>query len=150
MKRLSVIGALAIAALGTGGLVAAQTSGSSTDADHAAHHPEKAAPKTAAAPLAVPQGGMGSGPMGGGEICNGMMGGGNGMMGHGMMGGGMMGGGMMGGTMMGMMVGTGAKIDVKKVAKGVSINITSDDAKVTARVQKMAEAMRLMHEAMEQ
>ena len=132
MKRLSVIGALAIAALGTGGFVAAQTSGPSTDADHAGHHPEKAAP------MGSPQGGMGSGAMG------------NGMMGGGMMGGAGMGNGMMGGGMMGMMLGTGTKLDVKKVPKGVSMTITSDDSRVVARVQKMAEAMRLMHEAMEQ
>jgi hypothetical protein len=127
MKRLTVIGALAIAALGTGGFVAAQTSGPTIDVDHAAHHPEKAAP------MGGPQGGMGSGAMG-----------------NGMMGGGGIGNGMMGGGMMGMMLGTGAKLDVKKVPKGVSMTITSDDPKVVARVQKMAEAMRLMHEAMEQ
>jgi hypothetical protein len=144
MKRLSVIGALAIAALGAGGLVAAQTPGSTTDADHDAHHPEKGAPKTAAAPktapspMGGPQGGMGSGMMGGGG------------MGNGMMGCGMMGGVIMGGGMMGMMLGTGAKLDIKKMPKGVSMTIASDDAKVVARVQKMAEAMRLMHEATEQ
>jgi hypothetical protein len=88
--------------------------------------------------MSGPQTGMGSGAMG------------NGMMGGGGAGNGMMGGGMMGGGMMGMMLGIGAKLDVKKIPKGVTVTITSDDAKVVARVQKMAEAMRLMHEAMEQ
>jgi hypothetical protein len=36
---------------------------------------------------------------------------------------------------------------VTKQPKGVTISITSEDARVVARVQKMAEAMRLMHEA---
>jgi hypothetical protein len=45
------------------------------------------------------------------------------------------------------MLGAAAKLKVTKQPKGVTISITSDDAKVVARVQKMAEAMRLMHEA---
>jgi predicted lipid-binding transport protein (Tim44 family) len=65
------------------------------------------------------------------------------------MGGGMMGGGMMGGmgpiTMMG---GPGTKISVKNVDKGVTITLTSPDAAMATRLQKMAEGMRLMHEAM--
>lgn len=62
-------------------------------------------------------------------------------MGHGtMMGGGMMGQGMC------PMAAEGAKTEVKKIAKGVTITITSDDPKVVERVQKMAENMRLMHE----
>jgi hypothetical protein len=82
----------------------------------------------------------------------GMMGGGNGMMGGGMcpmMGGGMMGGGngMMGGGM-GMMGGPNTKVDVKKTEKGVTITLTAPDAASAARLQKMAEGMRLMHEAM--
>jgi hypothetical protein len=63
---------------------------------------------------------------------------------------GMMGGGMMSGGMMGMcpgMMGAGAKMEVVKLPKGVTITLTSDDPKVVARVQKMAEGMRLMHEA---
>jgi len=88
--------------------------------EHAAHHPEKATP----------------GPKGkaGGE-------------GMGMMGGGSMGGGMMGGMMCPGMMGAGAKFEVTKLPKGVTITMTSDDPKVVARVQKMAEGMRLMHEA---
>ena len=85
--------------------------------------------------------------MGGGM---GMMGGGTGMMGGGM---GMMGGmcPMMGGPMMGgMMGGASTKVDVKKIDKGVTITMTSSDAATAARLQKMAEAMRLMHEAMAQ
>jgi hypothetical protein len=73
----------------------------------------------------------------------GMMGGG---MGMGMMGGGM---GMMGGggfCPMGM-GGADTKVEVKNVDKGVVITITSADASRVARLQKMAEAMRLMHEA---
>jgi len=69
----------------------------------------------------------------------------------GMMGGGMMGGGMMGGGMMGMMMGgANTKVDVKKIDKGVTITLTSTDAATAARIQKMGEAMRLMHEAMTQ
>jgi hypothetical protein len=81
-------------------------------------------------------------PMGGGMMGGGMMGGG--MMGGGMMGGGMMGGGM--GPMM--MGGPGTKVAVKNVDKGVTITLTSTDPAHVARLQKMAEAMRLMHEAM--
>jgi hypothetical protein len=67
------------------------------------------------------------------------------MMGGGMMGGGMM--GMMGGGMCPMMGGASTKVEVKKIDKGVTITMTSSDAAVAARLQKMAEAMRLMHEA---
>jgi hypothetical protein len=41
-------------------------------------------------------------------------------------------------------------MDVKKIDKGVSITFTSTDPLTVARLQKMAEAMRLMHEAMMQ
>lgn len=53
--------------------------------------------------------------------------------------------------MMGMCPGmvVGAKVDVTKTAKGVTITITSDDPKTVAQIQKKAEAMRLMHEAHE-
>lgn len=71
-----------------------------------------------------------------------------GMMGGGMMnGGGMMGGGMMGGGMGPMMMGPGTKIAVKNIDKGVTITLTAADSGTAARLQKMAEAMRLMHEA---
>jgi hypothetical protein len=78
------------------------------------------------------------------------MGGGNGMMGGGMMGGGMMGGGMMGGGLCPMAGGANTKVDVKKIDKGVTITMTSSDPATATRLQKMAEAMRLMHEAMSQ
>ena len=74
--------------------------------------------------------------------------------GHGMGGGGMcqgmgMGGGMMGGMPMGpmAMMGSDARVEVKNVDKGVTITITSTDPAKVKRLQKMAEAMRLMHEA---
>ena len=66
---------------------------------------------------------------------------------------GMMGGGMAGGTMGGMpmgpmsMLGADARVEVKNVDKGVTITITSADPAKVKRLQKMAEAMRLMHEA---
>jgi hypothetical protein len=72
------------------------------------------------------------------------------------MGGGMMGGGMMGGGMMGMgmcpmgMGGADANVSVKNIDKGVTITITSSDPAAAKRLQKMAEAMRLMREAMAQ
>ena len=66
----------------------------------------------------------------------------------GMVGGGMMGGGMMGGMGPMMMGGAGTKISVKNVDKGVTITLTSPDAAMATRLQKMAEGMRLMHEAM--
>jgi hypothetical protein len=80
---------------------------------------------------------MGGGMMGGG-MCP--------MMGGGGMQGGIMGGGMMSG-MGPMMGGAATKIDVKKIDKGVTITLTAPDAATAARLQKMAEAMRLMHEA---
>ena len=46
-----------------------------------------------------------------------------------------------------MMGGPDAKVEVKKLPKGVSITITSDDPRAVLRIQKMGEAMRLMHEA---
>ena len=63
-----------------------------------------------------------------------------------MKGGGMMGGGMMGG-MGSMMGGAATKVDVKKIDKGVTITLPAPDAASAARLQKIAEAMRLMHEA---
>lgn len=69
--------------------------------------------------------------------------------GMGMMGGGMgMGGmGMMGGGMCPMMGGAETQLAVKNVEKGVTLTFTSSDPAKVARLQKMAEAMRLMHEA---
>lgn len=123
MKRI-LLAATIMTAVAGGGWVAAQT---------------VPAPKPGPATPARPQrgGGMGYG------MGPGMMGGG---MGPGMMGGGMMG---MGGGMCSMMMGDPSlKLDVKKIDKGVTITMTSTDAATAARLQKMAEAMRLMHEAM--
>ena len=85
--------------------------------EHAKHHPDKAAA-------------TGDGTAAGSPTMG---------KGHGM---------MMGGDMMGMcpMMAKDAKVEVKNLAKGASITITSDDPKVVARVQKMAEEMRSMHE----
>jgi len=126
MKRILLATTL-VGILGAGGIVAAQAT---KPDEHAAHHPAGAA---AAADTQSAPGAMGGGMMG------------NGMMAGGMMGGGMcpmMGGGMMGGAK--------TKVDVKKIDKGVTITFTSSDAATAARLQKMAEAMRLMHEAMSQ
>jgi len=134
MKRTLLIATL-LTGLGVGGVVAAQAP--ANQEDHAAHHPAKT---TAPAPGAAKAGDTQAGTAGG------MMGGG--MMGGGMMGGGMMGGGMMGGGMCGPMMGDAkTKVDVKKIEKGVTITLTSPDAATVTRLQKMAEAMRLMHEA---
>jgi len=87
------------------------------------------------APAAKPQTStsMPAGHEHGDGMCAGMMGGGMGM------------GGM--GHMM-MMGGPGTKIAVKNVDKGVTITLTSADPAMATRLQKMAEGMRLMHEAM--
>jgi hypothetical protein len=125
MKRFTLLATMGLALLG-GGLVAAHTAAPKPD-EHAAHHPDKAAAATAS-PDGMDKGGMDKGM---------------GMMGKGMMGEGM--GGMMG--MCPAMMGTDTKFEVKKLAKGATITITSEDAKTIGRIQKMAEGMRLMHEA---
>jgi hypothetical protein len=150
MKRI-LLTATVLAAIVGGNFALAQSPAPSAD-DRAAHRPTVAkAPKGAASgeKAGAGQSGMGNGMMGGGnDMGNGMMSGGNGMMGNGVMGGG---NGMMGGGMCGMMMGAAnTKIDVKKIDKGVTITVTSSDAAAVARLQKMAEAMRLMHEAMTQ
>jgi hypothetical protein len=66
---------------------------------------------------------------------------------RGKMGRGMHGEGMGMGGMCPLMAGPGTKVEVKNLPKGVTITLTNDDADTVARVQKMAEAMRLMHEA---
>lgn len=140
MKRI-LLAATLVTAIAGGGFVAAQTA---TPDEHAAHHPggkAPGAPPAAAQPGDTQSGGMGSGMMGGGMMGGGMMGGGMGMMGGGMCP--MMGGGMM-------MGGAKTKVEVRKIDKGVTITMTSPDAATAARLQKMAEAMRLMHEAMAQ
>jgi len=94
--------------------------------------PAKAAPHAhGAAPAPGAKGGGGMGSMGGG-------------MGMGHMG---MGTGMMGGMCHMGMGSADTKVDVKNVDKGVTITFTSTDQAKVVRLQKMAEAMRLMHEA---
>jgi hypothetical protein len=122
MRRFLLTAAILTALAGGGfALAQAQTSGAKT--------------------TAPAQTGPGPGMMGGG--APGWMMNGNGMMGGGP--------GMMGGGMFPMMVGgASTKIEVKKIEKGVTITLTSPDAATVTRLQKMAEAMRLMHEAMAQ
>ncbi len=133
--RRTIVGAAILAMMVGGGLVAAETPAAKSD-EHANHHPGVGA-TAAAAPSSDAPAAKGGGMMGGG-----MMGGG--MMGGGMMGGGMM--GMMGGGMC-PMGGANTKVEVKKIDKGVTITMTSSDPAMAVRLQKMAEAMRLMHEA---
>jgi hypothetical protein len=135
MKRLILTTAM-LMGLGVGGgaLLAAETA-----------PPAKAAPP----PAHVHGNGSVPGPLGGGMGPGmGPMGGpGMGMMGGGMGGGGM-GMGMMGGDFCPMgLGGPDTKVEVKNVDKGVTITFTSTDKARVARLQKMAEAMRLMHEA---
>jgi hypothetical protein len=147
MKRITLIGSITMTLLGCGALQA-QTTATKAD-DHTAHHakasPAETTPKGADA---TKDGATGAAMM---NKC---------VMGEGMMGGGMMGagdrgmgsgGGMKGGCgMMALcpgMLGNAAKFEVTKQAKGVTISITSDDPKVVARMQKMAEGMRHKHEA---
>jgi hypothetical protein len=150
MKR-TLLTATVLAAIAGGGFALAQAPATNAKAPKAT-----ATEQTGAALTGCPMGGgmMGGGPMGGGPMGGGMMGGGmmgGGPMGGGMMGGGMMGGGPMAGGMCPMVMGAAnTKVDVKKIEKGVTITLTSSDAPTVARLQKMAEAMRLMHEAMAQ
>jgi hypothetical protein len=124
MKRtLLTLGLLTGIGLGGGAWVSAQTA----PAPQASPHDHGAGAKSAS-PTA---GGM----MGGGSMCGGM----------GMMGGGMAMGAMPMGPMS--MMGGDARVEVKNVDKGVTITITSTDPAKVKRLQKMAEAMRLMHEA---
>ncbi len=127
MKRLVLTAALMVGfGLGGGAWVAAETA---------------PAPK-AATPAPAHNHAAGSAP---GATSTGTMGG----MGMGMMGGGMgMGPGMMGGGFCPMgLGGPDTKVEVKNIDKGVTITVTSTDKARVARLQKMAEAMRLMHEA---
>jgi hypothetical protein len=129
MKRILMLGIVGITLAG-GGWVAAQSAG------------------PGAKPHAGAAGGGGPGHVhaaaGGGMGMCPMMGG----MGMGM---GMGMNPMMGGMGMGaMMGGADTRVEVKNVDKGVTITLTSNDAAAVKRLQKMAEAMRLMHEAMAQ
>ena len=118
MKRFLLAFAM-IAAIAGGGLALAQA-------------PTKSSQPQPAPTVAAPGPRRGSGP-----------GSGAGMMG----GRGMMGGGMMAPGMCPMWGGATTKVEVKKLDNGVTITITSPDAATATRLQKMAEAMRLMHEA---
>ncbi len=136
MKRILLTATIAVAIAG-GGLALAQMNNQSESAGSSRQSP------------GMMGGGSGPGMMGsgygpGGGNGPGMMGGGYGpgMGGYGMM-------GMMGGGMFQMMGNASTKIEVKKIAKGVTITMTSPDATTAARLQKMAEAMQLMHEAVE-
>jgi hypothetical protein len=130
MKRPVLIGVL-LSALAGGGWALAQSTA------------KPAAPAPAAAAASHDRGAAGECPMCGQTMC--------GQMGGHMMGGGMgmgMGAGMIGPMGPMMMGGPGTKIAVKNVDKGVTITLTATDPAAAARLQKMAEAMRLMHEAM--
>ena len=128
MKR-NLLTAVVMTVLAGGGLVAAQTA-----------QPPKS---TTLAP--APKGAMPSGEHSVASGAPASMGGG---MGCNIMGGGMMGGGMMSGGMYPMMLGgASTKVEVKKLDKGVTITLTSSDAATVVRLQKLVEAMRLMHEA---
>jgi hypothetical protein len=128
MKRtLLTLGLLVGLGIGGSAWVSAQTAPAPKGQTH-----DHAAAAKGASPA---PGGM----MGGGSMCGGM---GTGM-GMGMGGGGM----AMGGMPMGAMMGADARVEVKNVDKGVTITITSTDPAKVKRLQKMAEAMRLMHEA---
>jgi len=123
MKRFLMIAAVATTLAGAG-WVAAETAAPATNAHHGAG--------------TDPGSGMPEHKMGGG--CE--------MMGHGMgMGMGMMMGGGMGPLMMG---GSDTAVAVKNTDKGVTITLSSNDPAAVKRLQKMAEAMRLMREAMSQ
>jgi hypothetical protein len=124
MKRL-LMTAMVLAGVGLAGTrwVAAETPSKPAPAHQ---HEHAAPPATKDAPAA--KGGMGS------------MGGGKGMgMGMGM--------GMMAGGACPMMGTADTQITVKNTDKGVTITYTSSDPAKVVRLQKMAEAMRLMHEA---
>jgi hypothetical protein len=127
----AMVAGLALAGVGW---ATAQTP--ATGHDHTA--PAKAAPAKAG-PGVPPPGEMGK--MGGGHGMCPMMGG-EGMGSMGSMP--SMGGGM--GTMMNM-GGAGTQVAIKNIDKGVTITLTATDPSKAVRLQKMAEAMRLMHEA---
>jgi hypothetical protein len=96
---------------------------------------DRAAAQTAA-PAPAPT--LGTAPPGAGPMGRGRMAGpGRGMRGPG-------GGGM---GMCPVLVENAERLEVKKLADGVTMTITSSDPAEVARIQKMAEAMRLMHEA---
>jgi len=136
MKRVALFSALLIIPA-AGGLVIAQTATPAAPAKTAAPAATKPGPPSAmvheheaTAPASHEDG-----------MCGRMMGAGMGAgAGAGM-------GAMMGGGMNPLMA-PGTKIAVKNVDKGVTMTFTSDEAATVARLRKMAEGMRLMHEAM--
>src|SRR5262245_30902943 len=132
MRRAMMISALCGTFLAGGaGLVAAQAPAAPKPAAAAPQH-EHEGKKVEGNKMMCPHM-MGGGGMGMGMGATGGMG-----MGH-----------MMGNPMMGGFMGApGTKVAVKNVDKGVTITLTAPDAASAARLQKMAEAMRLMHEAM--
>jgi hypothetical protein len=128
MRHFIIITALLLGLGGGTALVSAQTAAAPKAAKPAPEHVH---------PGAADAGGNGMSNMGMGHMGMGM---GMGMMG--------MGAGMMGGGLCPMGMGSAdTKVEVKNVPKGVTITFTSTDAARVARLQKMAEAMRLMHEA---
>ena len=136
MKKMLLAASLVISILAASGWVVAQNAPAPVPKTATAPSPAKPAAHDHAAMTAA----AGEHDAhGGGMAC--------GMMGGGMMGGGMMGGGMMGGGLGAMFGKANTVVDVKKLDKGVTITFTSPDAATVVRLQKMAEAMRLMHEA---
>jgi hypothetical protein len=126
MKRtLLMLGVLAGIGIAGGAWVSAQTAPAAKAGDH-----DHAAAAKGASPA---PGGMGMGMMGSSGMCQGMMGGGMAM------------GALPMGPMA--MMGGDARVEVKNLDKGVTITITSTDPAKVKRLQKIAEAMRLMHEA---
>jgi hypothetical protein len=123
MKRILMLGILGMTLAGSG-WVAAQGAGPAAK--------PQAAVAAGVAPGHAHGAAAGVAP---GHACGGMMG-------RGMMMGGM--------GMCPMMGGADTKVEVKNVDKGVTITLTSTDAATVKRLQKMADAMRLMHEAMAQ
>ncbi|MEW6777171.1 MAG: hypothetical protein AB1405_12815 [Bdellovibrionota bacterium] len=125
MKR-AALWTVVLAILVSGGLLATQAFGEEKE-------PQAVCPMTGK-------------PIGQGPGLHGMMGGKTGMMGHGSHGGCPMMGGGPGEGMPCPLMGPGTKIETKKIDKGVQITVTTDDPKAAARLQKMAEIMKLTHE----
>jgi hypothetical protein len=134
MKRI-LLTTMVLTGLAAGaGWAVAQTS--ATGHDHGAPAKTAAAkdaPGPAGASGKTDKGGMG---MGHGEsgMCGMMNAGGMAPMGGGM-------------AAMMNMGGAGTQVVVKNIDKGVTITLTATDAAKVVRLQKMAEGMRLMHEA---
>jgi hypothetical protein len=138
MKRVLLTSTLLTALAGGGWAVAqsaAQPSKAPAPAEHAHVHGGAPGGSTGTASPAATGMGMGMGgtmdkPGGGGMgmgMCSGMM------------------AEMC--PMKALMSGADTKIAVKNIDKGVTITLTSTDAAKVARLQKMAESMRLMHDA---